>query len=60
MFSSKKPFSITISLFDGRVNVIVSTEDKKITIKGDKILSGEVLKHILRFNVVKDYIIEVL
>lgn len=59
IFQRNNPLSITISLFDGRVSVFITTEGRKIIIKGDKGLSEEVSRHLYQLEVTRTYSIEI-
>ncbi|MGB9600294.1 MAG: hypothetical protein ACPL7I_07055 [Myxococcota bacterium] len=56
----KKPLSLTINLFDGRVSVTISTDENSILIKGDKELKVEVMRHISLLPIARNFIIKVI
>jgi len=55
----KKPFNLTINLFDGQVRVAISTANRSIYISGDKELSIEVMRHLNQISSTRDFSIEV-
>ncbi len=56
---NKKLHSITISLFEGRVSVLIQPDERTIYINGDRHLSNEIERHIMQLPVAKDYLIKV-
>ncbi|MCX7944849.1 MAG: hypothetical protein N2746_10125 [Deltaproteobacteria bacterium] len=60
LFQSERPFSFTISLFDGRVTLTLVIEEKRIMVRGDKQLSDEVVRHLFQFPLLRDFSIEVI
>lgn len=60
MSEQKRPLSLTINLFDGKVSVHISTEERSINIKGDKDLKYEVMRHISQLSISRKFSIEVI
>lgn len=60
LFNTKKPLSLIMNLFDGRVSLTIDTSSRFIQIKGERELSDEIYRHILQFPPVREYSIEVL
>ncbi|MCX7958117.1 MAG: hypothetical protein N3B13_03640 [Deltaproteobacteria bacterium] len=60
LFNNNKPFSVTFSLFDGRIRLSITTKEQKIVLTGDRELSDEVIRHLSKFPAIRNYSVEVI
>ncbi len=58
--TKQSPLCITIHLFEGRVQINISNDEKKIIVSGDKSLATEVSRHLYQLPHSIKYSIEVL